>query len=85
MDPTQRRVFRDLILSLATDEVRVTMSTHDVADLAEEATHVSVLTEGSVTFDGPTHEFLACAPDVPAARRAEAAYTNLTSSVGLMQ
>lgn len=32
-----RRVLRDLILRLATDEVQVLMSTHDVADLAEEA------------------------------------------------
>ncbi|WP_030873218.1 ATP-binding cassette domain-containing protein, partial [Streptomyces sp. NRRL S-37] len=44
MDPTQRRVFRDLMLRLATDEVQMLMSTHDVADLAEEADHVTVLT-----------------------------------------
>lgn len=85
MDPTQRRVFRDLILGLATDEVRVLMSTHDVSDLAEEANHVSVLTQGNITFDGPTAEFLACAPDAPEARRAEIAYTNLTNLTDLVQ
>ncbi|MFF6999718.1 ABC transporter ATP-binding protein [Streptomyces sp. NPDC008313] len=81
MDPTQRRVFRDLILSLATDEVRVLMSTHDVADLAQEADHVSILSRGEITFDGRTREFLACAADAPEARRAEVAYTSLTNTV----
>lgn len=76
MDPTQRRVFRDLIRTLATAEVRVLMSTHDVADLAEEADHVTVLTAGAVTFTGPTRDFLAHAPAGTAGpRRAEAAYT----------
>lgn len=81
MDPTQRRVFRDLILALATDEVRVLMSTHDVADLAEEANHVTVLTDGAVTFTGATREFLAHAPaDTPGSRRAEVAYTTVATS-----
>ncbi|MFD9908298.1 ABC transporter ATP-binding protein [Streptomyces sp. NPDC059063] len=80
MDPTQRRVFRDLILHLATDEVQVLMSTHDVADLAEEADSVTVLTEGSITFTGPTRDFLAHAPaDTPEGRRAEAAYTAVST------
>ncbi|GGR84168.1 hypothetical protein GCM10010252_23620 [Streptomyces aureoverticillatus] len=80
MDPTQRRVFRDLILRLATDEVRVLMSTHDVADLAEEADDVTVLTEGTITFTGATRDFLAHAPaDTPEGRRAEAAYTNVST------
>jgi ABC-type multidrug transport system ATPase subunit len=80
MDPTQRRVFRELILTLATSEVSVLMSTHDVADLAEEADHVTVLNEGAVTFTGATRDFLAHAPtDVPGARRAEVAYTNLAA------
>ncbi|MEU6453878.1 ATP-binding cassette domain-containing protein [Streptomyces sp. NPDC047065] len=82
MDPTQRRVFRDLITGLATDEVRVLMSTHDVADLAEEADQVTVLQQGRITFTGATQAFLAHAPqDTPAARRAEAAYTTLSALV----
>ncbi|WP_069884690.1 ATP-binding cassette domain-containing protein [Streptomyces luteocolor] len=84
MDPTQRRVFRDLILHLATDEVQVLMSTHDVADLAEEADHVTVLTEGAITFTGSTRDFLAHAPtETPAGRQAEAAYTALSTQAAL--
>ncbi|ANB09767.1 ABC transporter [Streptomyces ambofaciens] len=80
MDPTQRRVFRDLITGLATDEVRVLMSTHDIADLAEEADQVTALQEGRITFTGPTHAFLAHAPQgTPEARRAEAAYTAVSA------
>ncbi|MFI8952880.1 ABC transporter ATP-binding protein [Streptomyces sp. NPDC053750] len=82
MDPTQRRVFRDLITTLATDEVRVLMSTHDVADLAEEANQVTVLQQGRITFTGPTRDFLAHAPhDTSEARRAEAAYTAVSNLV----
>ncbi|MGC3000680.1 ABC transporter ATP-binding protein [Streptomyces sp. G35A] len=80
MDPTQRRVFRDLIVSLATTEVRVLMSTHDIADLAEEADHVTVLQNGRIAFTGPTPEFLAHAPyDTPQARRAETAYATVSA------
>ncbi|WP_306188764.1 MULTISPECIES: ABC transporter ATP-binding protein [unclassified Streptomyces] len=80
MDPTQRRVFRDLILGLATAEVRVLMSTHDVADLAEEADQVTVLRHGRIAFTGPTRDFLAHAPgDTPEARRAETAYAVVSS------
>ncbi|MFH9073645.1 ABC transporter ATP-binding protein [Streptomyces alboflavus] len=84
MDPTQRRVFRDLVLNLATDEVQVLMSTHDVADLAEEADHVTVLTEGAINFTGATRDFLAHAPaDTPEGRRAEAAYTIVSAHSAL--
>ncbi|TXS52274.1 ABC transporter ATP-binding protein [Streptomyces sp. t39] len=79
MDPTQRRVFRDLVLGLASRDIRVLLSTHDVADLAEEAHHVTTLARGTITFSGSAAAFLAHAPDsAPAARRAEAAYTALT-------
>ncbi|MFF8380839.1 ABC transporter ATP-binding protein [Streptomyces sp. NPDC015661] len=83
MDPTQRRVFRDLVLRLVTDDVGVLLSTHDVADLAEESDHVTTLTAGRITFSGSTAEFLGHAPaQVPEGRRAEAAYTALTSAAG---
>lgn len=75
MDPTQRRVFRDLILSLATSEIRVLMSTHDITDLAEEADHVTVVSDGQVMFTGDTHAFLRLAPhQTRPERRGEAAY-----------
>ncbi|MFG2606706.1 ABC transporter ATP-binding protein [Streptomyces sp. NPDC048514] len=81
MDPTQRRVFRDLIVGLATDDVRVLMSTHDVADLAEEADHVTVLQRGEIIFTGPTEGFLSHAPrDTPEVRRAEAAYATVATA-----
>ncbi|MFJ5557892.1 ATP-binding cassette domain-containing protein [Streptomyces sp. NPDC093250] len=80
MDPTQRRVFRDLIVSLATAEVRVLMSTHDIADLAEEADQVTVLQNGRIAFTGPTQDFLGYAPyDTPQGRRAETAYAAVSS------
>ncbi|MEU7023722.1 ATP-binding cassette domain-containing protein [Streptomyces sp. NPDC046203] len=80
MDPTQRRVFRDLVISLVSREVRVLLSTHDVADLAEEADHVTALIAGTIAFSGTTDAFLRHAPaQVPEARRAEAAYTALTA------
>lgn len=82
MDPRQRRVFRDLLASLK-GEVRVLMSTHDVADLAEEADHVSVLTAGRLVLNGPTADFLAHTPPGTAeGRSAEGAYTALLESVG---
>ncbi|MFC5152065.1 hypothetical protein [Streptomyces amakusaensis] len=59
------------------------MSTHDVADLAEESDHVAVLTAGAVRFTGTTADFLAHAPaDAPPARLAEAAFGSLAPHVG---
>ncbi|MBP5883534.1 ABC transporter ATP-binding protein [Streptomyces scabiei] len=82
MDPRQRRVFRDVLRSLAND-VRVLMSTHDVADLAEEADHVTVLYGGEVLQTGPTDSFLAhTPPDTAPGRAAEGAYTALLMQHG---
>lgn len=77
MDPRQRRAFRDVVAALVQD-VDVLMSTHDVADLAEEADHVTVLYEGKVLHSGSTGSFLTHSPEgtVPG-RAAEAAYTAL--------
>ncbi|QLE70451.1 ATP-binding cassette domain-containing protein [Streptomyces rectiverticillatus] len=80
LDPEQRRVFRDLVLGLATANVRVLMSTHDVGDLDEEARHVTVLTDGHIMFTGTTADFLTHATDdASPARRAEAAYTTVAA------
>ncbi|MEU2551743.1 ATP-binding cassette domain-containing protein [Streptomyces sp. NPDC013313] len=77
MDPRQRRVFRDLLRDLS-GEVSVLMSTHDVADLAEDADHVTVLADGRILHSGSTDTFLALAPAGTAAgRQAEGAYTEL--------
>ncbi|MFG2228291.1 ABC transporter ATP-binding protein [Streptomyces sp. NPDC048644] len=77
MDPQQRRIFRDLACELSED-MQVVISTHDVADLAEEADHVSVLVQGALVHSGTTNEFLALSPpDVVEGRRAEAAYSAL--------
>ncbi len=81
LDPAQRRDLRTVLTTLAKD-VRILMSTHDTGDLAEEADHVTVLTSGTITFDGPTSEFLALAPpDVVEGRRAEAAYASVAGAV----
>ncbi|RMI34767.1 ATP-binding cassette domain-containing protein [Streptomyces triticirhizae] len=77
MDPRQRRVFRDLLAALR-DEVHILMSTHDVADLAEEADQVTVLDRGRVLHTGTTGSFLRHAPVGTApGRAAEGAYTAL--------
>ncbi|MEU4110109.1 ATP-binding cassette domain-containing protein [Streptomyces sp. NPDC027717] len=75
MDPRQRRVFRDLLRGLSGD-VAVLLSTHDVADLAEEADQVAVLESGRLLHSGTTASFLAhCPPGVPDGRMAEGAYS----------
>ncbi|MFE4215321.1 ATP-binding cassette domain-containing protein [Streptomyces sp. NPDC056844] len=80
MDPTQRRVFRDLLTdAVGGGGLSVLMSTHDVADLADDADRITVLAGGRIQFDGTTDGFLGNAPaDTPASRHAEAAYTALT-------
>ena len=83
MDPFQRRVFRDILRGL-TDDVQVLLSTHDVADLAEEADHVSVMHAGTVLHHGQTDTFLAhTPPGTLAGRAAEGAYTALLRSRGV--
>ncbi|MCL8016718.1 ABC transporter ATP-binding protein [Streptomyces sp. AS02] len=80
MDPRQRRVFRDVLKELS-GEVGILMSTHDVADLAEESDHVAVMQAGRLAFAGSTADFLAHAPaEVAPGRTAEAAYTALSES-----
>lgn len=79
MDPTQRRTFRDILTNISDRGVKVLMSTHDVADLAEDATHVTVMSQGRIRYDGPTYDYLRKAPPgTPEGRLAEAAYTALT-------
>ncbi|HET6292879.1 MAG TPA: ATP-binding cassette domain-containing protein [Asanoa sp.] len=82
MDPRQRRIFRDLLAEV-TGDVRVLLSTHDVADLAEEADHVTVLSQGRIVHSGSTDSFLAHTPsDVSSGRAAEAAYSALLEGTG---
>ncbi|MGC4986606.1 ATP-binding cassette domain-containing protein [Streptomyces sp. DT193] len=77
MDPKQRRVFRDILRGL-TDRVSVLMSTHDVADLAEEADNVTVLEAGHILYSGDTAGFMEHTPPGTASgRAAEGAYTAL--------
>ncbi|MEU5612639.1 ATP-binding cassette domain-containing protein [Streptomyces sparsogenes] len=77
MDPHQRRVFRDLLNTL-TPEVTVLMSTHDVADLADDADHVTVLNSGTIIHSGTTDTFFSHTPPGTAAgRAAEGAYSAL--------
>ncbi|MET9293664.1 ATP-binding cassette domain-containing protein [Streptomyces sp. NPDC003077] len=79
LDPSQRKVFRDLVTDLLAD-VHVVVSTHQTEDLDEMYERVIVLDQGRVRFDGDTAGFLSLAgPDVPGGRRAEGAYTQLIS------
>ncbi|MFG1811199.1 ATP-binding cassette domain-containing protein [Streptomyces sp. NPDC049040] len=83
MDPHQRRVFRDILGSLSSDGVQVLLSTHDIADLAEEADRVTVLHDGRILHDGSIGTFLALTPpDTVSGRAAEGAYTALLGSHG---
>lgn len=80
MDPQQRRVFRDILHSL-TAEVSVLMSTHDVADLAEEANHITVINKGRIVQHGTVGDFFAHTPrDTAPGRAAEGAYISLLKS-----
>ncbi|CAL9561827.1 ATP-binding cassette domain-containing protein [Streptomyces sp. Tu 3180] len=83
MDPYQRRVFRDILRGL-TGDVRVLLSTHDVADLAEEADHVTVMYGGRILHQGDTRAFLShTPPGTLEGRAAEAAYTALLRNSGV--
>ncbi|MGC4980692.1 ABC transporter ATP-binding protein [Streptomyces sp. DT193] len=77
MDPHQRRIFRDIVGDLS-QRMKVVISTHDIADLAEEADSVAVLVNGAIIHKGPTASFLSLSPaDVVEGRRAEASYSAL--------
>ncbi|MGY5031007.1 ATP-binding cassette domain-containing protein [Streptomyces sp. 900116325] len=82
LDPYQRRVFRDMLSGL-TDDIQVLLSTHDVADLAEEADHVTVVYDGKIVHHGDTGSFLALTPPgTVEGRAAEGAYTALLRGCG---
>lgn len=77
LDPHQRTVFRDVLREVAA-RVPVLMSTHDVADLADEADTVTLMDGGRVRHHGGTRSFLEHAdPEAVPARRAESAYSVL--------
>ncbi|WP_406863701.1 ATP-binding cassette domain-containing protein [Streptomyces sp. HUAS MG47] len=77
LDPHQRTVFRDVVREVAA-RVPVLMSTHDIADLADEANTVSLMDQGRILHHGGTRSFLDHARDDAApARRAESAYSVL--------
>ncbi|MDX3642488.1 ATP-binding cassette domain-containing protein [Streptomyces sp. MB09-02B] len=77
LDPHQRTVFRDVLREVSA-KTPVLMSTHDVADLADEADTVTLMDGGRIRHHGATRSFLdhARADAVPA-RRAESAYSVL--------
>ncbi|MFE2291919.1 ATP-binding cassette domain-containing protein [Streptomyces sp. NPDC059452] len=77
LDPYQRTVFRDVLRKVAA-RVPVLMSTHDIADLADEAKTVSLMDRGRILHHGGTGSFLDHAkPDAAPGRQAESAYAVL--------
>lgn len=77
LDPHQRTVFRDVLREVAA-KTPVLMSTHDIADLADEADTVTLMDGGRVRHHGGTQSFLDHAhPEATPARRAESAYSVL--------
>ncbi|WP_340560625.1 ATP-binding cassette domain-containing protein [Streptomyces sp. GSL17-111] len=82
LDPHQRTVFRDVVREVA-GRIPVLMSTHDIADLADEADTVSLMDQGRILHHGETHSFLDHArPDAAPGRRAESAYAVLMGLEG---
>lgn len=82
LDPHQRTVFRDVVREVAA-RIPVLMSTHDIADLADEANTVSLMDRGRILHHGGTRSFLDHAhPDAAPARRAESAYSVLMGLEG---
>ncbi|MDT9682088.1 ATP-binding cassette domain-containing protein [Streptomyces sp. TRM76323] len=77
LDPTQRRVFRDLLENLK-GRASFVVSTHQTEDLADSYDSVILLDRGRILFQGTTDSFLDLAPrQVAQERRAEAAYAGL--------
>ncbi|MFQ6854504.1 ATP-binding cassette domain-containing protein [Streptomyces sp. 35M1] len=82
LDPHQRTVFR-AVLRKVTERIPVLMSTHDIADLADEANTVSLMNGGRILHHGATGTFLEHArTDAAPGRQAESAYSVLMGLEG---
>ncbi|WP_307854028.1 ATP-binding cassette domain-containing protein [Streptomyces tagetis] len=80
LDPVQRRIFRELVGSLA-ERTSLVVSTHQTEDLADIYDHVIVLDHGSPRHQGSIVSFLTLAPsETGPERRAEAAYAGLVKA-----
>lgn len=75
LDPRQRARFRDLLLNLDRPAV---LSTHQLDDVDELFTAVSVLEEGRIVFSGSIEDYLRLGHGRDVARRAESAFASLT-------
>lgn len=75
LDPTQRARFRDLLLVLDRPTV---VSTHQLDDVDELFTAVSVLEDGRIVFDGSIEDYLRLGRGRDVARQAESAFASLT-------
>ncbi|MCM3556675.1 ATP-binding cassette domain-containing protein [Janibacter melonis] len=75
LDPTQRSRFRDLLLALERPTV---LSTHQLDDVDELFTAVSVLEDGRIVFDGSIEDYLRLGSGRDVARQAESAFASLT-------
>lgn len=77
LDPTERARFRSLVRDLAPGRT-IIISTHQVDDLEGLADSVSVMSKGTIVFQGMVSEFLGRGePGLPEARRAEDAYARV--------
>lgn len=63
LDPAQRGNFREIVRSIPED-VAVVVSTHQVDDLDDLFQHVTVLADGTITFDGPVAGFRGLAEEL---------------------
>jgi ABC-2 type transport system ATP-binding protein len=61
LDPEQRAMFRELLVNIGADRT-VVVSTHDTGEITTAYSHVAVLHEGSIAFDGALQDFVVRAP-----------------------
>lgn len=61
LDPEQRAMFRELLVNIGADRT-VVVSTHDTGEITTAYSHVAVLHEGNIAFDGALQDFVVRAP-----------------------
>ncbi|MBN1939434.1 MAG: ABC transporter ATP-binding protein [Candidatus Aminicenantes bacterium] len=59
LDPEERVRFRNLLSDLARRDKVILLSTHIVGDISSTCSHIALLREGRVAFDGPPEDLTA--------------------------
>ena len=64
LDPAGIRGMRALITRLSADGITILLSSHNMLEVAEACTHVAIMRQGRLAFDGPMTELESLAQDV---------------------